>query len=388
MAAPMTPISPLPFYGFTQTIATNTVEELDPQPYSNTKDVVIYNADAAETVTVAIVNMRDTPAGATVSFDWQPESTASRTPQAGDTVTIGGVVLTAVASAAPGVNEWSVPGQASTAVLTVTGYPLAGTQSILFSKVTGDDLFSLAALTGTAGGAGVNEFDMTAGSANAVAASIAAAVNNLANAYAPQYVWATVAGPAVTFHAGNDYLGTDGDGILVRTTSTGSIISPTSLTTAGGVDAANNNDFTQNFVTAVNLGTNGFAAISTAWVAGVVSPPRTVVLVAVPAGVLGNAVTLAESTAGVRITVSGANFTGGVDSLPATLSAGTLIPPESSFTFNIGPEGNRQPLATAAFWAANPGSGLGIVVEHGGAGDVDINVTYVQNRGFTGEPST
>lgn len=387
MAAPMTNFSSLPAFGFTETIPAATVVVLDPQPVSNTKDVVIYNMDETESITAAFINVQGRQAGALVTFNWQNSVSPTRTPQPGDTITIGGVACTAVTGAIPGLNQFSVPGQAAAPVITVTGYPLAGSQQIIFQKTVGDVKFTLPTLTGTAGGAGVNEFDITAGSANAVAASIAAAVNNTANAYAPDFVWAVAVGATVQFFAGNTLLGTEGDDIVVSVFSSGLIITPTEVVTTGGIDGQYDNDFVMSFAMAVNSGTNGWIAISTAWVSGTASPSRQVVLAAVPAGTAGNAVTLATASSG-RVTVSGANFSGGVDGVPATLAYGTVIPPESSFTFNIGPEGNRQALGTEAFWAANKGSGLALAVEHAGAGDVDINVTYVQNRGFTGEPST
>lgn len=387
MAAPMTDFSPLPAFGFTETIPTATVVVLDPQPVSNTKDVVVYNLDTTAFVTVAFINVQGRQAGGIVTFNWQTTGAQTQIPQPGDTVTVGGVACTAVGSATPGLNQFSVPVQASAPVITVNSYPLTGSHQIIFQKSVGDVKFTLPTLVGTAGGAGVNEFNTTAGSANAVAASIAAAVNALANAYAPEYVWAVAVGATVEFFAGNNLLGEEGDGIVATVFSSGAQISPSEVETTGGVDGQYNNDFVMSFAQAINSGTNGWTAISDAWVAGTTSPSRLVVLSAVPAGAAGNAVTLATASGG-RITISGANFTGGVDGVPASLAYGTVIPPESAFTFNIGPEGNRQPLGTEAFWTANPGSGLAIAVEHDGGGDVDVNVTYVQNRGFTGEPST
>ncbi len=53
----LTPLSPLPFVGFTVAVAAGTVAELDPAPFSNTKEVIINNLSATETIltTVAIV---------------------------------------------------------------------------------------------------------------------------------------------------------------------------------------------------------------------------------------------------------------------------------------------------------------------------------------------
>ena len=45
-----TPTSPLPFVGFTITVGGNSVVELDPAPFSNTKEVIISNLSSADTV--------------------------------------------------------------------------------------------------------------------------------------------------------------------------------------------------------------------------------------------------------------------------------------------------------------------------------------------------
>jgi hypothetical protein len=73
----------------------------------------------------------------------------------------------------------------------------------------------------------------------------------------------------------------------------------------GGTDNAT----AQNFADAVNNTTlnPGLGAVASATVAGSV-----VTLRAIPVGTAGNSVTLAENTAGARITISGATFTGGV----------------------------------------------------------------------------
>jgi hypothetical protein len=65
----------------------------------------------------------------------------------------------------------------------------------------------------------------------------------------------------------------------------------------------------------------------------------------------------------------------------------TIIPPGLSFTFAIGPEGYRNPLATAAFWATSYGTYLNFVVDVaepvvGPA--FSVNVTYIQGPGGGG----
>lgn len=62
------------------------------------------------------------------------------------------------------------------------------------------------------------------------------------------------------------------------------------------------------------------------------------------------------------------------------------IPAGASVTISIGPEGDRNPLGTVAFWGAGNGSNLGIVFKQAAsAAAIVINVTYVQTvGGFTG----
>jgi len=68
-----------------------------------------------------------------------------------------------------------------------------------------------------------------------------------------------------------------------------------------------------------------------------------------------------------------------------TAATSTLIPVAGTITLAIGPEGDRQPLGTVAFWAAGDGSNLGIVFKQLGNQSLDIAVTYVQTvGGFTG----
>jgi hypothetical protein len=51
-------MSPLPFLGFTVTLPDNvTVVELDPQPYSNTKEVLFLNTSATDRVLVKVVDL-------------------------------------------------------------------------------------------------------------------------------------------------------------------------------------------------------------------------------------------------------------------------------------------------------------------------------------------
>ena len=76
-------------------------------------------------------------------------------------------------------------------------------------------------------------------------------------------------------------------------------------------------------------------------------------------------------------------------SLPATpLTNAAIIPAGASLTLSIGPEGYRNPLATAAFWATSAGSRLNLVFEAvtitAPAVALDVNITYVQSPGGGG----
>jgi hypothetical protein len=62
-----------------------------------------------------------------------------------------------------------------------------------------------------------------------------------------------------------------------------------------------------------------------------------------------------------------------------------VLPPGAARTMCIGPEGERQPLATQAFWVASPGANLNVVFRAlAGVPDVDLNITYIQSRGGGG----
>lgn len=87
-----------------------------------------------------------------------------------------------------------------------------------------------------------------------------------------------------------------------------------------------------------------------------------------------------------RVLVKVVDLSGG---LPAVFTAATasVIPAGGSLTLCIGPEGQRNALGTIAFWAANPGSRLGIVMlpETADAA-IDVAVTYVQCVGGSTGP--
>lgn len=94
--------------------------------------------------------------------------------------------------------------------------------------------------------------------------------------------------------------------------------------------------------------------------------------------------------ASVRIFVKVVEVSGAPLALPAagsiTADNSTVVPALGSVHLGIGPEGDRQPIGTLAFWDTNSGAGSRLVVvakAESGAG-VDVNVTYVQCAGGGG----
>ena len=98
-----------------------------------------------------------------------------------------------------------------------------------------------------------------------------------------------------------------------------------------------------------------------------------------------NEVLILNTSASDAILVQVAVVSGG---LPGTIGTdSTIVPAGSEVTLTIGTEGDRNPLATSAFWAANTGSGLNIVFQAAtatGTMPLLVNVTYVQKRGGAG----
>jgi hypothetical protein len=142
--------------------------------------------------------------------------------------------------------------------------------------------------------------------------------------------------------------------------------------------------YTQNIAVALN-DAPGVAADVTqvAYVTGPTAFDAVARVWANPIGTAGNGIVLTENTAGARITVTSPTA-GGVDAVPASIAAATstVIPPGSAITLALGSEGNRQALGTDAYWGVNSGSGYGIIVQMEAGGPADLNVTYINNRGY------
>jgi hypothetical protein len=110
MGAPITPISPLPFVAFTATLPNSaTVVQLDPQPFNNTKEVILRNLDLVDQIFVKTVDLKEENAFAVLATKTGPLGGFPPFLSVGDTTTIGGSPLTAVAGArTPGANDFSI----------------------------------------------------------------------------------------------------------------------------------------------------------------------------------------------------------------------------------------------------------------------------------------
>jgi hypothetical protein len=407
MAAPITSISPLPFLGFTVAVTDAAVVDLDPQPFNNTKEIILLNLSETDQVYVQVADLAPIQASATITVQ-APGFPLANTPVAGDIITIMAIPLTAVAGV-PGVDEFSAPVQA-TATITVGASPLAAGDTITLLGVFPGPV----ALTGVLGprGAGTLDFQVDAGSAILIASSIVAAINDPAVVFGGfatnLFVASNVGGTSATVTLVSNSTGASPNPVnqgwrLVSATTPAGNITPSPSPFTGGVDAEpsggdvvtraqdpadftvnSNGNIARNIINAINALTNSFTALVRAYTNDPVDFGSSAVIqvVAVPPGAAGNGIPLTENTAG-QIVVDPAT-TGGADASPVLTAANSvIIPPASAITLAIGSEGNRQPLATEAFWMSNPGSKLGVVLTMApGSDPADVNVTYVQNRGY------
>lgn len=432
MANPLTPLQPLPFISFSVSLPdVNTLVELDPQPYTNTKEIILYNLSANDSVLVKVVDLVAVPASGRIGWGATGGTNASGPPVVGDTLTITGpgVPLTAVAgNQTSGANDFSAP---FPAVMTIT-VPLIGLAGSGTIKITGGAPEAI--LSGSPGGGapGTKSFS-TAGLGAVIAASIEAAINDPLN----NMGWgvAVAAANVVTVYG---YIGSNGSrqpGVVnsngiqwqtlnVATTFAGLVVTNYSAATQAQVQPdspirASDGTYSLADVNTIrNVAWNVFTALrdpANVW-ANVGTPAAQRVdvklsstfytdtstplagsftLVAYEAGTGGNAITYSQTSPFPpppavpivpRIDVFAGTFSGGVDAIPSaasvTLANSLYLPASSAITLSIGSEGNRQPLATSTYWASNPGSGIGIVMRAGSGNEVNVNVTYIQNRGY------
>ncbi len=401
VAAPIIPLQPKPFLGTTVTLPNaTTVVELDPQPFTNTKEIIFLNLSATDNVLVQTANLAVVPASAAITL---LNGSSGFPPLVGDTVTIGGVLLTAVVGVpVSGDDTFSAPAVA-TATITVNSSPLTVGDTITINGLANPSGLGLT-LTGVLAPrvAGSSTFEVDGGSAAAIATSIATALTD-----------ATLLKKAGTASTGVNVVTVvafqDSVSYTIPNTHFYTVVTavPGDLTTAGfsgGADVeilasspfsplVHNLNVAWNIHVAINDALNGFTALVTSVFPSDLyfNPPSSFVLplIAVPPGTAGNGIVLSvvngAPPTGLRVGVT-TPTAGGKDALPTaasvTASNSTVIPAGSAITYDVGSEGNRQPLADSTFWAAEPGSKLGVVLKAESGTAVEVNATLVQNRGY------
>jgi hypothetical protein len=438
-------ISPKPFHGFTATLAAATVVELDPQPFSNTKEVILLNRSTTDAMLVSIERLVAIPSRALFRVPGGADEPlpliagmaySNAVVGASDTLTVGGVTYTAtnaVQIQGAATDTFSVPVQATvTLTINVGG---AGTLT------AGDTItFTFPDVIGPAGTApagppiiwtaaavpGANQWDSTVAGDALIATTIATAIAGAANTTFPEWIQAAVAtGNTVTFtlssnrgptvsEAGQANRGLSGNGATITAvTAVAGAITPTAATNfAGGLDARLaklagaaafvQNDASANIAWAINDTSNGNGGDIQAL--NDLTSTDIDIFVYTPVGVAGNGLVISSTAPITRINPQVAVSLNGANALPAALAAATstVIPAGGAITLSVGSEGNRQPLGGANFWNvdagylpgslstgfsaihsyAGQGSGLGIVVQMETGGPGALNVTYVQNRGY------
>lgn len=242
---------------------------------------------------------------------------------AGNTVTIGGITLTAASSQSPGGLNFSVGTQA-TGTATVNAAPSAATLTIGGLALT------------PAGGArtpGSNDYDNTLGTPTLIAANIVAAINDVANAFDLLYVASNV-GAVVTITV----IQPGAAGNATTLASNGGTISVSGATFSGG--AGTNAIVATNLVRAIRQNTTSNLVI-----ADNAGGSSNIVTIQAAAGTAGNAITLTK--VGAPITVSGAVLTGGARPTRINLSTPQGTQGVNTGTAPTGP-GHDQYTAQAA----------------------------------------
>jgi len=206
----------------------------------------------------------------------------------GNTVTIGGITLTAALTQSPGGLNFSL-GTKATATATVAAAPSAATLTIGGLALT------------PAGGArtpGADDYNNTLGTPTLIAANIVAAINDVANAFDVLYVASNV-GATITLTV----IQPGAAGNAVTLTSNGVTITVSGATFSGGTGT--NAIVATNLVTAIRQNTTSNVVIAD----NAAGSSNIVTIQAAGAGTAGNAITLTR--VGAPITVSGATLAGG-----------------------------------------------------------------------------
>jgi hypothetical protein len=328
-----------------------------------------------------------------------------------DQLTVGGVAL--VATGGPYValsDTFSVDIRAQGQITVNAAGGLTVGDTITFTYANGSGTAAVTTtLTVIAGARAPGSTDITAvAGAAAQAANIATTINDcvLSTAGPQEVMTASVAGPVVTVTAGakeevrgasgnapqrgtgrsfrgitvSSSLATAADLTLVQFTGGVNADGGITTTTDRASDDNREVDYLANIAVGLNNGA-GFAAVISQ--AALDSSTPKVIAQVLPLGAGGNGVVLTENTAGARLSVTSPTA-GGVDAVPASIAAATstVIPPGSAITLALGSEGNRQALGTDAYWGVNSGSGYGLIAQMEAGGPADLNVTYINNRGY------
>lgn len=392
--------SPLPAVGFTIATAAGAPSEVTPGLYANTHTVIIRNPSAAaQDLWVAFGNVVGTFGVGTINM--APAFATFNTPLVGDTVTLDGNVLTAVGgAAAAGTDTWSVDNRAE-ATITVnaaTSYQAGDTLELLYDIGPPVSKLTLTAVVGPRV-PGSNTFDV-AGTANAQAAAIAAALNDsdftglayLQSAAAVGAVVTTIAGGRAlgawgnsALYAARQELGPGGVRGLVWQTSPSVVGSVTVSTFTGGENVFGG--------TEIGFNTNDRRSFGNALAQAILDPTNSVFatfnkarssdtgvvgVLAAAAGVAGNGLVL-STTGAPRITIGTSPTAGGADA-PAVLAAATsmVVAPNQVLTLNVGVEGSgRNSIQPSSHWTTTPGANLGLLLQMAGGAAENVPVIYV-----------
>lgn len=397
MAGAPTDPSPNPFDGFTVTLAAaGTVAVLDPQPYANTKEVVLLNLSADDAMYVKVIDAVGGPASTTITVT---NTDTSGIPVVGDTITIDGNVLTAVGGPRTAATDTFSVDTRATAFLAFsnpTGLQAGDTVKLQTKGGSPGTFITMTAITGVRA-AGSLTFTLDSNPTTA-ANNLITAINDSAFSDGGANCVASGAG-TVTLTAGFDLerRGANGNasalsantdyGLSLSVSRSSSVLVLNDF--SGGVNADGGEtqpdgsvlynrgvDIAQNIASAL-LDAPSFPGTGFGFTAKPYfnrdssSATAQVVVVTDSAGQI-----CSESATGLTITTPTAGNVPVVTSLSAATS--TVIPAGWAITLQIGAEGNRTPLGAGSF------SGLAIAaaMESGASGDGDLNVTYVNNRGF------
>lgn len=407
MAGITTDTSTKPFEGFSVTLSAGSVTVLDPQPYNNTKEVILLNRSSSDDMLVQVATLYNEPAAAEIAITGNENGPI---PLVGDTITIDGNVLTAAAGPyVSGTDTFSIDARA-TATLTVnSGFSVGDTVTLRTSGGSPGTTYTYTAIAG-ARAAGSFDFTVDANTttqaANLVAAFNDTAIGGLA---AGAYISATNALNVITVTAGYQFnkrgangntsaLSANNDYGLEFTTDNVAAMTITDFTGGVNMDGGEKQpdgsilynrrgDINNNLAIAISDNANSFSPLFEAQghfrsTTSSTSEAYVTLLVNLyPRGTSGNGLVITESATGITVTSPTA---GGTDNIPSSLAAATstVIPAGAAITLSIGEEGNRQPLATESTWALYAGSKLGIVAQMESGADADLNVTYVQSRGY------